>query len=284
MASFLKIPETVSGVGGVAAAKSTHNTTKVVGRRTHNNVAVRFVHPACGTLIVNTGIDKISWGYTLNTANFPTYGGEVIQILSCHIEDMRLQGTLASYPDLDAVYNFFLKFIDNASAEGTRDETPMKFYYDQRGWEFDLFVKNAPGFRKSRDVVAPEWMIEAHVVDTAGHANSLKDLIIEEVGIKAATGDLDANFGLQGKIRYIDENPFSDPNTREGNDFKQFDRVADYYTKLLPSYLSGDVDALFGEVGSKPSFDPSWGVKGNTDGGDAATETVQRAERSKGNK
>ncbi len=278
MASFLKIPETVAGTGGRAAEASSHNQIYNVGRHTPNSVTVTFQHPQCGTLNVRTGIDQISWGYSLNTANYPTYGGEVIQILSCYVEDLRLQGTLANYWELETVYTFFLKFIDNASAQGTRDETPMKFYYHHRGWQFDLFVKNAPGFKKGRDVVAPEWMIEAHMVDTAGNTDDLKDLITTEAAIKLATNS-DENFGLQGKIKFIDENPFSDPWTRSGPNFDQFNKVSDYYTTLLPSYLNGDFDAIFGGVGSKPAFDPSYGIKGNTDTESGTAQALKNAAR-----
>jgi len=277
----LTLPEVVAGSGGKAVASSTRNLHKEVGPRTPNNVAVRFYHPDCGWLTVNTGIDQISWGYTLNTANFPTYGGEVVQILSCYVDDLRVQGTLTCYEDLEAVYAYFLKFIDNASAQGKRDETPMKFYYPERGWEFDVFIKNAPGYRKGRDVVAPMWMIEGHVIDHAGDADKLSDLIKSEAEIKNATNS-DENFGLEGKIRYIDENPFSDPRTKNGKDFKQFDQVADTYTKLLPSYLSGDFDALWANIGSKPAFNPDFGPKGYEDANEKPTETLRSRSRSNG--
>jgi phenolic acid decarboxylase len=281
--SFLRIPETVQGSGGVRASlnkRITKSSYNVVGPKTKNNVSVNFYHPQCGTLVVNTGLDQISWGYTLNTANYPTYGGEVVQILSCYIEDLRLQGTLTNYKDLEIVYAYFLTFIDNASADGTRDETPMKLYYDTRGWEFDIFVKNAPGYRKGRDVVAPQWMIEAHIIDTAGDVEKLSDLIKTEAEIKIATNG-EENFGLEGKIRYIDENPFSDPNTKEGARFDQFDKVVDQYTKLLPSYLNGDFDALFANIGSKPSFVPEIGPKGVEDANQAPNQQLEKARKGK---
>lgn len=287
--SFLRIPETVQGSGGVRASlnkRITKNSYNVVGPQTKNNVNVSFYHPQCGTLVVNTGLDQISWGYTLNTANYPTYGGEVVQILSCYIEDLRLQGTLASYEDLEIVYAYFLTFIDNASADGTRDETPMKFHYPERGWSFDIFVKNVPGYRKGRDVVAPQWMIEAHIIDTAGDVEKLSDLIKTEAEIKVATNSQE-NFGLQGRItaEYLDENPFSDPFTKEGGKFDQFDKVSDTFTKLLPSYLDGDFDALFANVGSKPSFNPQFGPKGFEDANDAPNKALKKAKKNRqGNK
>lgn len=259
-------------------AKFGKGTSHTVGPRTRNNVRVIFNHPECGYLIVNTGLDQISWGYTLNTANYPTYGGEVVQILSCYIEDLRLQGTLTSYEDLEIVYGYFLTFINNASADGVRNETPMKFYYEERGWEFDIFVKNAPGYRKGRDVVAPEWMIEAHIVDHAADADKLSDLIVSEAAIKVATNS-DENFGLEGKIRYVDDNPFSDPQTKKGKDFSQFDSVVDTYTKLLPSYLDGSFSETFADIGSKPAFNPNFGPKGIATSDEATTQAIEDASK-----
>jgi hypothetical protein len=39
-------------------------------------------------LTVDTGLDEASWSYNLNTVAFPTYGGEVVQILSCNVGEL----------------------------------------------------------------------------------------------------------------------------------------------------------------------------------------------------
>ena len=229
---------------------------------------LRFSHPEVGELIVNTGADSISWGYGLNTQYFPTYGGEVVQILSCYVDDLQIKGTLRNYRDLEALYGYFLTYIKNASASGVRDERPITCEYPHRGWQFKIIVTSLPGYRKGRDVIAPEWQIVAHVIDHAGDVEDLKNLILEEAQIKAAINSPDnENFGLLGKIRFIDENPFSDPITSRGKSYKDdryksLDSIGDYYTKLLPSYLEGDFDAIFGEVGSRPAFDPRIGPDG----------------------
>jgi hypothetical protein len=57
-----------------------------------------FEHPSAeGPLSVHVNPNQIEWSYGLNTANYPTYGGEVIQILSTFIDDMTVQGNVTTY-------------------------------------------------------------------------------------------------------------------------------------------------------------------------------------------
>jgi hypothetical protein len=260
----------------------------VVGDHSHT---VSFYHPTVGWLSVQTGMDAISWGYTLNTANFPTYGGEVVQILSCYVEDLTVQGTVRNYTEMEAIYAYFLNYIRGSAADGVRNETPMKFYYPHRGWDFDLIVTDAVQYRKARDLTVPEWKLSAFVVDDAGDVDSLKDLILSEAEIKTAIGfknvkgepAFDENFGLQGVIRFVDDNPFSDPFTHSGLTFQTTDEEAlkhlsDYYSSLLPNYLNGDFDSMFGSIGSEPSFNPTQGVaKGVKDNTSTNQQAVKKA-------
>jgi hypothetical protein len=242
-----------------------------VGEGSH---LVEFVHPTVGSLAVYTGVDQVSWGYNLVTQRWPTYGGEVVQILACYVDDLEVQGTLRNYRDLETVYSYFLQYIQVASAEGERDEHPMLFRYPHRGWEFKIMVTQAPGYRKATELTVPEWRIVAHIVDSANDAEELSQLILDEAEIKGRIGDtgkFDEHFGLEGKIRYIDENPFSDPWTDHEQMFKPgdyTDDITDFYSKLLPAYMDGDWDTIFSGIGSKPSFDPVKGPKGSVDADD----------------
>lgn len=245
---------------------------------------VIFYHPIVGTLTVHTGIDSIQWGYELNTVNFPTYGGEVVQILSCYVDDLNVRGTLRNYIEMEQTYQYFLNYIRGASADGTRNETPMKFTYPHRGWDFDIFVTQAPGYRKARDLTAPEWQINAFVVDQANDVESLKELVIEEASIKANIGssdpNFDENFSLQGKIYFTADNPFSDPFTDQGlkfatNQADALKNISNYYSSLLPSYVNGNFDAIFGSIGSQPAFNPQLGAKGITDPTQANRKQIQ---------
>lgn len=233
---------------------------------------LEFEHRDLGKLQVRTGADRIAWGYSLNVAVFPTYAGEVVQVLSCYVENLEITGTLRTYRELEQIYTFFLNYTqiatqgDQAEKKATPGRTaynqePMIFRYPHRGWEIEIMPTAIPGFRKGRDVVAPEWRLQAHIVDDEGDVDNIKDLVVREVEIKKSIGsndpNFDENFGLQGKIKFVDENPFSDPLTDKNERFERNDfleQLGDYYTKILPSYIKGDFDAIFGGIGSKPAF------------------------------
>jgi hypothetical protein len=260
----------------------------IIGRGSHE---LRFSHPEVGDLTVLTGADRIAWGYVLNTANFPTYGGEVVQILSCYVDNIEIEGTLQTYEDMESLYRYFLGYLQTAT-QGKNDkavagrssfnEHPMKLEYPHRGWTFEIIPLNVPGYRKGREVVAPTWRLEAHVVDRGEDVEDLKDLIISEAEIRTAVGsddpNFDQNFGLEGKIKFVDENPFSDPFTDSGQKFdptKNIQAIGDYYSKLLPSYLQGDFDSIFGGIGSKPAFNSKIGAKGTNDEDGAVSDAAK---------
>lgn len=217
------------------------------------------------TLQVFAGADDIEWGYSLNVARFPTYTGEVVQILSCYVDDLTVTGSVQSYDDIRDFYSFFLRYINAASVgtigEGNRyTQEAIKFTYPHRGWSFDIVPKSVPAYRLGRDVVVPQWRLAAFVRDT-GDTEKLGDLITQEADIKDAiqTSDTKFNetFSIEGKIKFVGDNPFSDPWSTKGGDFdterkKFYNDLADYYTSLLPAYMDGDFSALEG-TGSKPS-------------------------------
>jgi hypothetical protein len=224
---------------------------------------VEFSHPydEVGSLTIYTGLDRVSWGYSLNTANFPTYGGEVVQILSCFVDDLEVGGQIQTYEDIETIYTYFLTYMQVASQGKSANgghyvQTPMKFSYPHRGWEIDIMPTSAPGFKKGRDVVAPEWRIQAHIVDTSSDKYTIDQLVLDQVSIMESLHskdpDIDVNFGLTGRIGFDGANPFSDPNP-VGQEFESFSptkdvlkSIADSYNKLIPSYLAGDFSALVG--------------------------------------
>lgn len=219
-----------------------------------------FRHDGAGPLTVWTGLDSISWGYGLNTANFATYAGEVVQILSCYVDDLTIQGTLRTYAELESVYTYFLQYIHLATQSGGFNQLPMTLEIPHREWNFKIMPKEAPGYRLGRDVVAPEWRFTAFVADE-DDAQTLKNLIIQEAELKLATHstdpNFDENFGLEGKIRFVEENPFSAPfkSKFEKTDFAgRTKEIGDWYQKLIPSYMKGDFGSITEGLGSKPSF------------------------------
>lgn len=227
-----------------------------------------FNHPYVngGTpLVVHTGADHIKWSYSLNTANFPTYGGEVVQILSVAIEDVTIHGVAGSYAQIEEIYGYFVEFIQIASAGRGKDpvagqtaynQQPMLMQYPHRGWAMKIVPRSLPRFRKGRDVIAPEWEIGAYVVDDSDDVQELKDLVLQGTSVQ---GD---SFELTGAVGFQAANPWSDPFPENGGkvDFDPQKTAAawkgygDYYSNIIPSWTSGDFSAITSSFASSPAF------------------------------
>src|SRR5579859_945690 len=104
-----------------------------------------FSHSKVGQLVVETGFNEIAWSYDLNIATFQTYGGEVVQILSCFIDDLTVEGEVKSYKKAEAIYEFFARYFtvatqgeNSAAPSGALrfEQEPMIMQYHARNWEF----------------------------------------------------------------------------------------------------------------------------------------------------
>lgn len=253
---------------------------------------VAFTHPQLGSLIIENGIDAAQWAYGLNTATFPTYGGEVVQILSVFIDNLTIAGTVTTYEQANAIYRYFAGYLQTATqgkvagaASQAGDSTdsgaynlePITFTYLERNWSFDIYPISVPGFEYGFDVVAPTWRIEAFVVDDAQDLGLIKD------GIKAlattggvpddGSGVLDT-FSITGQISPLYGDPNTDPfqtyDSSISDQQKLIGRYSNYYNTLIPAYAQGDFSAITGVAGSKPAF----GQTSNQNNGAIAGSTV----------
>src|SRR4051812_46114675 len=237
---------------------------------------LRFTSPVAGgeELIVDVGPDAITWSYGLNTANFPTYGGEVVQILSCYMDDISVQGTVSSYKKLEEIYAFFINYIQQATVgqkgQGSYDTRPVGMYYEERGWSFAIYPKEMPGFKYGRDVVAPEWHLTAAVEEQSADFSNL--------AIDKATKKFIESEGVElfGKITSVDfTDPFNDPFSgptddrtkyKKGTPRSAYGELSDAYNNILSSYYKSDFEDLTASY-SKPTF-----LKGGqTDGKNTGT-------------
>lgn len=244
-----------------------------------------FEHPKMpNPLGVHINPNQIEWSYGLNTANFPTYGGEVIQILSAYIEDMTIQGNVKTYHKLEEIYSWFITYIQIATVgigTGKFNVNPVKMFYRDRGWEFNIYPKTVPGFRYGTEVVAPEWTVTAAVVDPA---QDLQNIILSKAQVNAVNqqGEVELFGKATGEIGFEEHNPFSDPEGEEGKRGERnrkkllkgepvkggFTELADSYNKLLPAYLHDNFSNLTGNF-SKPvvkQLNKEAEQKGNTKG------------------
>jgi hypothetical protein len=241
---------------------------------------VQFSHPYIGTLITQNGIDTAQWAYGMNTATFPTYGGEVVQILSVYIDNLTLTGTVSTYHQMEQIYSYFTSYLE-AATQGTQVNTatlrnqptdsgaydlqPITFSYPARGWQFYIYPMQVPGFHLGDDIVAPTWTISCFVDDVSPDMslilNGIKALAVNGT-VSDSSGTVDGHaisgFGLTGNIspNYGDPNtdPFQtyDAGLAKGN--QVINKYSEYYNSLIPAYANHDFSAITGEIGSTPNF------------------------------
>lgn len=219
-------------------------------------------------LTISSGIDEASWSYNLNTVSYPTYGGEVVQILSCNIGDLTVTGTLPSYNAMERVYQFFAYFLQIATqgrgqntnaGSASYNQTPITFTYPERGWSFQIIPKALRRFRYANDVVAPEWGVTAHIVDHSNDLSAIKEFTEHQVLDNFLKSDGE-KFDTEGKIGFLSDNPFSAPITRFGTDFDPDDTRAawkdesDRFNEVIEAYLDSDLEALYESVASRPAW------------------------------
>lgn len=223
--------------------------------------SIHFSHPKITpSLTVNVGVDDCSWGYSLNTQTYPTYGGEVVQILSVYIDDLQLGGTVENYATVEKIYGWFLRYMEQATqgreGRGSYNTEPIHITYPWRGWEWYAYPESLPDFLYGREVVAPTWRLQCKVYEW--------DAEIEELTLAAARDGLER---IPLGIGYQVDNPFSDPmgdkKTKKSDLEKFYSDSTDKFAKLIPSYMKGDYDSLLGEIGSVPAFLKPTTTRGN---------------------
>lgn len=260
--------------------------------------AVTFYHPDIPSskdgkrpgpyLTVNTGIEEATWSYNLNTMVYPTYGGEVVQILSCNIGELTITGTLPSYRALERVYSYFAYYLQIAtqgrsanpqSGKTSYNQKPITFTYPERGWTFHIIPTGLRRFRYSNDTVAPQWGITAHIVDHTDDLHDIKEFTKAQVLDQFLKTDGE-KFDLQGRIGFLAENPFSAPGTIFDANFnpestrEEWKKTSDRYNEVIEAYLNSDLEALYESLASRPA-------QGQPDkaGVEAADRARERAEQ-----
>lgn len=224
-----------------------------------------FTHPRISSsLKVQVNPNQIEWSYGLNTVNYPTYGGEVIQILSCYIDDMTITGNVKSYAKMEQIYRWFIDYIQLATqglkGVGRFNVQPVSMFYKPRGWNFQIYPTRLPGFRYGRDVIAPEWTVQAAVVDPD---QNLQEHIMTQAEIQSAYGNLQLFGKATAEIGYESDDPFRTPDVQNVDKDKKlkkgttsrndYGKLADWYNNLIPAYLNNDFDDLTADY-SKPAF------------------------------
>ena len=83
-----------------------------------------------------------SWGYTMNIKQFDTYGGRVVQLLSCRIDDLTISGNLSSkgaQSQWEPMLNFEGK-IKSILAAQSKTGNPVTVQFDEVDWSGEVFL------------------------------------------------------------------------------------------------------------------------------------------------
>lgn len=201
-------------------------------------------------LKVETGANNVGWSYGLNTETIPTYGGQVVQILSAYVEDITIQGDARTYAEMEKIYTWFLRYMRMTTQEGKFNERPIHMAYPARGWNIKIQPKSLPGFRYGTDVVAPTWQIQGQVVEN--------DADMAEYTMNVASEQGWTFDKIHAGIGWQEENPFTDPlaQTKDEKGKKQskvevmkdvtkyLTGVAENYNDIVKAFVQGDYSGL----------------------------------------
>jgi hypothetical protein len=213
---------------------------------------ILFTYPRNSkSLTIETGANQISWSYNLITQAYPTYGGEVVQVLSTNIDVLTIQGEIKNYTKMEEIYGWFLFYMQDAT-QGVEDksgyhEDPVTMFYAERGWTLKIQPIALPGMQYGTEIVVPTWQLQAHVIDPDPE---MTDLTIQEnVEGKQTFRNLTADIGFH--VGNLFSDPLGKPyNKYEKNLIKDTDvdldpqnNLSDVAKKLnqaLNSYLQSD--------------------------------------------
>ncbi len=231
---------------------------------------INFYHSYVGSLSIDNGVDEAQWAYGLNLQHYPTYGGEVVQILSVFIDNLTLTGTCSTYAQLEAIYKYFTHYLIGATQGHSQTPVPnesynldpMTFTYPDRNWTFQIYPLAAPGFQYRTGGIGPQWQLQAFIIDDSPDLGVIKDGIkaaaVKSVNLNGGTPAQIGTFSLTGDISPKSGNPNADPFQTEDPsalaEQAQAAQWADFYNSLLPSYMTGNFASLASTSGSKPNF------------------------------
>jgi hypothetical protein len=203
----------------------------------------------------------------LNTQSYPTYAGEVVQILSAYIDTFSIAGTVRTYLDLELIYKWFIAYMTIAT-QGNQDagvynysqkyvENPVAFSYPHRGWNLNLRPNSLPQFMYGTEIVAPQWQMQGAVVeaDELFLTNGLPDskTQLNSLAQQAAIQGLEnLNASFASSTIY---NPFNSINADNSAAAQQFlngatyydpntQQLADYFQNLVSQYAAGNLNGL----------------------------------------
>jgi hypothetical protein len=230
------------------------------------------------TLTLRHNPYNVAWNYNVNTHVQDTYTGQVIQILSVNVDRITIDGRFGiegafgkkvvngriidrseseqfeytgKYPGLHAMTEFFREYFA-VSTQGSDDEIsghfaqiPMTVSYGvdthptSRLWP-QIIPVSFPSFRRSNEDFAPEWRVEAYVVEADATIPTLaKNKVLER---------------LRQGIGYKVGNPFSDPLLNNADVLAFQDKVIGGFREMLPDFNQQELQELIWNQVTVPNY------------------------------
>jgi hypothetical protein len=216
-------------------------------------------------LKINVRPNDINWGFSLNEAHYPTYAGEVTQILSAYIDNMEISGDIRKYLDMELIYKWFVNYMMTAtqgkpgaptsSEQSSYVQDPVQFEYPHRGWQLKLRPLRAPNFEYGTDVVIPKWSIEAAVVEDENMKLTTFTEAAASKAVEEGLTHLNAEFNIQNPFNYyqgynsqaeleqfVGSSTSPLITTEPGGDLEsQFEDLSNFYNTQTNKYAEGYV-------------------------------------------
>ena len=193
-------------------------------------------------LYIHTGADSIKWTYNLNTSSIPTYGGEVIQVLSAFVGPITIGGRTRDNVQQKQIVDWFRQYMIYAGYGG-RTEQPILFEYPERGWAFYIQITDLSDFHYDVNEVAIPWQITAEMF-LDNRLNALADYTMSTF-----TDSLFKEHLLE--VGFSARDPRTDP-TNPVNQLANYQTMGDNFQRLIASYTTGDFKHFGFDILSAP--------------------------------
>lgn len=96
-----------------------------------------------GNYVFDINPSEASWTYRMNTASQDTYGGRVIQILSCRIEGMKVRGYITSRGTAENQWSRMEEFerkVRDIMEWHAENKKPLRFSFPALDWEGEVYL------------------------------------------------------------------------------------------------------------------------------------------------
>ena len=118
-----------------------------------------------GWYVFDVSPTNMSWGYSMTTKKFDTYGGRVVQLLSCKIDDITLKGYVpcrgqeTQFANMEEMEEQIRDLMDWQA----ENKKPIAFSFPALGWSGDVYITKYGDVSYSYDLVAATYTITMSV-------------------------------------------------------------------------------------------------------------------------